>query len=409
MSTAEPVISLLAMVVAAVAGNVPATYGAAPASIEAQKRYGNSPAFYVAEVDGSPQRTNGRTSRPDMLRRAEAKLLPYKLFYSIDPAMDARLKDRAQPSIYAHLQLHVNEAGKPISCKADLDRGSKPDFALIDAQCPLLVKRMQFLPALNLEGQRVPDVYTVWIIFRHVGANDGKPPEAIRQTVMGPAAAMTTPRFNRPVAWPIKSWMLYTRHTPSFQTPPFSGVSQSPIKAGETVTGIAINSNERGELQCTAVVGAENIEQNKEACNYVAKTLKPGWPDNLYYFSTQYPLLVVGSDKALRAIGPANGTQFRPRMSAEQAKQSLILIQNAMNPTAKIDQLVLWLKLGADGRAIECKIGSSCGSDAGDIGACRAMLSDALFTPGFDVFERPLPESDIGWSVKYARAVLTPK
>lgn len=385
----------------------PADPGLAIESVEAAKpRYASSQTYYVAEIDGMPQLQNGRTIRHDRMRRAEPKLRPHLLFLRTDPAMATRFSDPAQAPSYAYIELEIDDAGKVAACRAEATRGSKPDTGLVDAQCPLLRTRALFHSALDLEGNPVSDVYTISIRFTHGKEEGGARPRAIRQPPEMLTVAMPPPSFDKAASWPLESWMMRYSNIPTFKMPPVSGVGQSPITANEPVTGLVISKNVSGEIICNAVTGTENIKRNKAACDLVLKKMQPSWPVNAHYFSTQYPLLVVGEGKKMRAIAPLPDSNWRLSLSAEQAAQTIKLLEGAMQPGDKIDNLLMWLEVSSDGAVAGCKIGKSAGSDAGDVGACRAMRDHARFLPGLDVFGQPLPLSEGGWTVKWAKAVV---
>lgn len=383
--------------------------GLAPATAATvELRYRPENSHYVAEIFGMPQLYNHRVLRTDMMRRAMPTIEPHLLFSFSDPAMAKRFADASQPSRYAHFKLDIDGLGMVKACGMDDIPGSAPDVELIAEQCPALVKRAKFYPALDMAGHAVTDVYRISITFGHHGAQTGLQPSAIRKRLLSPSPPPPPPAFDKAQSWPLKSWMLRYQNKPSFQRPVLTGVTSATIPPDEIVIGVVIQRDRINPVSCIAVNGFAAVIQGQRACDFVVNKLKPAWAVGDRY-STQYPLLVVGNGRSRRVIEPATKTEFQPQLDPVAAAETLRLVQAALLPSDRLSDLALWLEVGADGKVMECRIAASAGSIAGDIAACQAIQDYARFTPGQDVFGQPLPQSSAGWNAAYARAAAEKK
>lgn len=397
----------------------PADTGPAPLSIKGEKaRAEGRELYYLVDVDGEAElaitdtpfgpRKQSR-AREDRLRRAEPVLAPYQYFLSSDPAIKSRLADPQQPGTYARLTLEIDPSGNISACGPEKATQGSWDSALIAQQCPLIIQRMHFITALDVDGKPASDSYTLWINFAHRGPISNAVPRAIGKTIYAPAVAMPPPSLSSPYAWPVQSWMLRYGDKPTFRKPVFAGIVQSPIIAGEPVVGVAILRDPDKGAICSPMENADDIKTRWAACDYVIEQLKPTWPTASSSYATPYALLVAGSGKTLRAIGKAaDWPSPYPTVSADAAKQSLQLVTAQMQSGGQLDRLKLWLTLDADGHVTDCKIGASSGSDISDIAACRVMLAEGRFAPGLDAFGRKLPKSDMGWTAEFVRKLIPP-
>ena len=151
--------------------------------------------------------------------------------------------------------------------------------------------------------------------------------------------------------------------------------------------------------RCSIIRSSRNAAADLEACLFVSEDVRPEWDDEAPTKPRMVAFLVnvaVGETRAVAA-------SYQARKSADliyekgDKLQQAIVAATGVATTGPRRYFAMKLRLDQSGQATHCQITTSSGSDAGDIDACKIAREGIWYTPGTDVFGRPVDGAIVTW------------
>ena len=362
------------------------------------------PAGVSIRVSGTPLWQRGEPFGGDLMRRVEEAAPVFDWFADDDAALQPIAPAAGQR--YRRIDLVLDVAADGTASACDSEESDPEAKQWVPGLCDLLTERARFKPALDDTGSPAADRYKITLSVRRVDTTQGfvdKPQGLVERPqdplVPPPAPPPPPPALDSDSAWPINAADLRTRERPQFRRAP-EQVAVGAIPEGTPAVVVMIETLESGALRCVRIGDLGTQAQAAEACDRIENRLKPTWPRGAMGFRSQYPILAIGSGRAMRVVAPSADATWRPPMSTETARASLAAAQDVFEG-GDVPAGALWLKADGYGTVTDCFVRVSFGSDEADIGLCAAMRA-TTFDPLADAFGVPT-ERIVYWSPGNAR------
>lgn len=286
---------------------------------------------------------------------------------------------------YASGIFMVDADGKVGACAPELrfDK-SAGSIALAEAICADLRANGRFVPSLDASGRRVA---TTMAIFAKASDKRGlygfggdNPP------MVGPMPPPPAPPM------PPNYWL------PSYEAGHYQ-VSGARAFAGDrnlvasgafSWTGVSLTRDAAGKTACVVAKTSGDPKNDLRACKVAGKYKLNEAAATARYKRGAMVMMVHDRGKPI-ALLPIRKEALPARLTPTGAARIAAIVGKPVDEAALGKRVSA--SIGRDGIVTRCKIEASDGNDAADLALCRALRTEALFTPAEDVFG--LPSS--GW------------
>lgn len=290
----------------------------------------------------------------------------------------------AGTALYANGTFTVDAEGKVGDCVGGARYEKTAEaIALGEAICADLRANGRFVPALDASGRRAASTMALF----------GKASDKSGLWGEGADNPPLVDKMPLPPAPPAPPGMWMT----SYDMGSYA-VSGARLYIGErrlitagavTFTGVRLSLDPSGKTLCLIGKSSGDPRNDARACK-VAGKYKLGALTPPRYNSGAMVMVVHGGGKP-SALLPIRKRGVGPRLTAAGATRIAAIIGKPVDDAALAKRLSA--SVGRDGIATRCTIETGEGNDVADVALCRALKSEALFTPAEDVFGLP---SD-GW------------
>lgn len=262
------------------------------------------------------------------------------------------------------ISFDIDPAGKVSGCRLTQRRG---DPRLTAALCARLTPRVRMTPALDANGQRVPDVANFVVGY----TPDSRP----RLVSIGfPYMTLSAPR------WPPTEWRGRGGVT---GLDLLSGGAGNPAANSAPWAGITMTKNPDGELICDTVTSSGSSAFDYQACQ-AARQGQYELTGSEQPDQHSVELLYVRDGGRAVAL-PASQQPIPPVATPE----SLAAVRSALTGAGHaLGKLQLLIIVSATGSPLTCSVSETSGSDAADIAACPLAMTVGRFAPAQDIFGR---------------------
>ena len=269
-----------------------------------------------------------------------------------DPAFARMNKNHG---IYANAEVTIrfSEDGSPEFCNVTKSEGAA---VLIDGLCKRLLPNARLIPAITRGGQRQWDVLKIAMTFNPTAQGRSKIIPVI-PPVMAPPQSSPNPSA-------IRGLPLFT-----------AGPAAVPNDAPRTQVSVQINGGQ--PYDCKGSWFSRTPSLDRRACDLA---LRASYGDKSYN-AASLQILFVGDDLRALLTNNSEPTHARPK---EGLRNKLLSV--ARETGGNFNSVELQVEVGPDGRASDCWLSHTSGSDRADLAICNELLRHPWLKAGRDMF-----------------------
>ena len=264
-----------------------------------------------------------------------------------DPAFGLMKRN---PSLHAQAELSVrfSEEGQPEFCSVTHVNG---DQTLTDRLCDRILPKARLVPAINRRGEKQWDVLKLYATFNPSKVPGRRPPPVIMQVALD--RSPTT----------VKGLHLYLG-------------DPTAIPTGAPKVEIWVNVASGSPITCDGDRLGNAIEVEK-ACG---AAMNASYEDTSYNARALH-IMFIGNDPRALLADPTRTRSIEPKSGLASR-----LNEVARAAGGTFDALHVRGVIGPDGRAKDCWLTATSGSDRADFAICDELFRQSWFEPARNVF-----------------------